>query len=263
MKKRLLSLTLFFTCGCLLLQHNCLPARETGSADPSHLFIEANDAYRQADYQTAIRQYEQIAAAGISNGEIFYNLGNAYLKSDKLGKALLNYFKAEMLIPRDGDLQSNLAYARGLTRDKIECRGLVPALMNFCFWYSKLNAAELATCFLIMNFVFWGVLTVRMFYKREIVTVIMYILIFFTILLGASTAVKLYNQYFSQRGIVTGTEIMVRSGNSINDTVLFKLHEGTEFSWQQENDGWVKILLCDGKKGWVQKQVVEKIVLTD
>ena len=35
-------------------------------------------------YEEAIDAFEQIAAAGIRNGNLFYNLGNAYLKKDAL-----------------------------------------------------------------------------------------------------------------------------------------------------------------------------------
>ncbi|MCX5902583.1 MAG: SH3 domain-containing protein [Proteobacteria bacterium] len=48
------------------------------------------------------------------------------------------------------------------------------------------------------------------------------------------------------------------SRRSRNHTALFQLHEGAEFDWLEESSGWVKIKLRDGKKGWVQKDTVEK-----
>ncbi len=249
---------LFF---CVLLSTS-VAASENGvgdETDVSRLFLQANQAYRDSDFQTAARCYEKIISNGTVNGEIFYNLGNAYIKKGEVGKALLNYRKAEMFIPRDEDLQTNLQYVQDLVKDKIECREFFSFLKSFCFWYSKLNNNELLTVFLISNLFFWILLTLRMFYRGDVLTTAVYALIFFTVVLGSSLAVKLYNFHFIHRGVVVGREIMVRSGNSINDTVLFKLHEGTEFRWLKEQAGWVKIRLCDEKKGWVHKNVVGEI----
>ena len=228
--------------------------------DPPHLFVSAGEAYRSGDFASAVRLYEAIVDAGISNGELYYNLGNSFLKNSQVGKAIASYRRAELYMPRDEDLQTNLAYALELTRDRVECRELLPFFKDFCFWYSGLNMNELLAAFLIANAVFWLVVSLRLFAKKEFLTIVFYICLFVTAVLGASAAVKIYNTHAASSGVVIAPEIMVRSGNSVNDTVLFKLHEGAEFEWLQEHAGWIKIRLCDGKKGWVQKQVVEQII---
>jgi hypothetical protein len=260
MKKVFIATAFFTTLGITFLYHcHCLAQEGEPLVDTSQLFLQANQAYKAADFNSAVELYEKIVSAGAANGELFYNMGNAYLKSGRVGKAILNYRKAEMHMPRDKDLEANLEYACGLTTDKIECKELLSFIKDFCFWYSKLNTNELVALFLIVNCIFWTILSLRIFFKGEILTISMYILIFLTLVLGASSGVKIYNFYFFHSGVVVAKEIMVRSGNSINDTVLFKLHEGSEFTWVQENAGWVRIRLCDGKKGWVQEEVVERI----
>jgi len=229
--------------------------------DTAQLFLEANKAYRGAAFQEAAVLYEKILAAGTANGDIFYNLGNAYLKTNRPGKAILSYLQARVFMPRDEDLTTNLAYARGLIRDKLECREFVVFLNDFCFWYSKLNSVELTALFLIVNFFLWAVLTLKLYVKREFLTIAFSVLLFLAVVSGGSLGMKIYTFHFQYRGVVVAEEIMVRSGNSINDTVLFKLHEGTEFSWLQEKEGWVKLRLCDGKRGWAQKGVVGKVTL--
>jgi hypothetical protein len=253
---------LFLALGIIFLNFSLLWANKTFTPDDiPRLFLEANQAYKNGDFQKAVYGYQRIISLGIINGEIFYNLGNAYLKSGDVGKAILNYRKSEMLMPRNEDLQANLEYALGLTRDRIECKEFFSFFGRLCFWHSKLNTKELITVFLALNFFLWALLIIKMYYNREIVSMTMYVCIFFTLVLGISTGVKIYNIHFIHRGIVVAREIMVRSGFSINDTVLFKLHEGTEFTWGKENTGWIKIHLCDGKKGWVLKNLVEKISL--
>ena len=231
------------------------------TTDIPHLFLMANQAYLASDYQNAVDYYEQIIACGTVNGKIYYNLGNAYVKNGKTGKALLNYRKAEILIPRNEDLQTNLHYTRGLLIDQIDCREIYSFLKGFCFWYSKLNINELVIVFLIANLIFWSILTGRLLLKRNDLTFVLYAFMAITLILGTSTLVKTYNHYFKHNGIVLSREIQIRSGSSINDTVLFKLHEGTEFEWLDEGEGWVKIRLCDGKKGWVRSETVSIIKL--
>ena len=231
------------------------------AVDTAQIFLAANEAYVNSDFMAAVSCYENIISSGIINGDIFYNLGNSYLKAGEAGKAILNYRRAEFFIPRDEDLQANLKYAYGLVLDNIECKELVSFLGDFCFWYSKLNVYELISFFLALNFLFWSLVAIRLFYKGEILKIILYLNIFMLFVIGPSAGLKIYRHYFVKKGIVTSKEILVRSGRTINGTVLFKLHDGTEFEWVEENGGWVKVRLCDGKKGWVQRKVVGCIIL--
>lgn len=261
--RRLFTLLLSFALfGVQLLNSGTVSANENEKpADTAQLFLKANQAYKEGDFQKAVESYDKIISAGIINGQIFYNLGNAYLKSGKVGLAILNFRRSEIFMPRNEDLQTNLRFCLDLIRDKIECKEFFSFFKNFCFWYSKLNHNEMVAVFLIVNVILWAVLAVRIFYKGEVLAVIMYVVTFVNLVFGLSTGMKIYNLYFNYFGVVVAEEIMVRSGNSINDTVLFKLHEGAEFEWLQESAGWVKIRLCDEKKGWVQHDIVERIDL--
>jgi tetratricopeptide (TPR) repeat protein len=231
------------------------------AVDTAHVFLKANEAYVNSDFMAAVSYYENIISSGIINGDIFYNLGNSYLKTGETGKAILNYRKAELFIPRDEDLQANLKYAYGLVLDNIECKELVSFLGDFCFWYSKLTVYELLSLFLVLNFLLWSLLAIRLFYKGDILKTVLYLNIFLLLLIGPSAGLKIYRHYFIKKGVVTAKEILVRSGSTINSTVLFKLHDGTELEWVEENEGWVKIRLCDNKKGWVQRKVVGCVTL--
>jgi tetratricopeptide (TPR) repeat protein len=260
--KKLLSPILLIALATLVLCATA-PAQEqkTDEADSSRLFLQAAQAYKDGAFDRAAALYEKLLAQNIVNGSMFYNLGNAYLKAGKIGKALVNYRRAELFMPRDEDLQANIQYALQLTTDKIEGRDPYAYVKNFCFWYTKMNLRELAVLFLVFNLVLWGIAIARLFSRWEYLWLALYISIACAILLGISFGIKLYAFYYSPAGVVTAREISVRSGASRNDTALFQLHEGTEFDWLDEGGGWVKIQLRDGKKGWVQKDTVEKVAV--
>lgn len=235
--------------------------KNADTTDPAPIFFTANQAYRDGRFEQAVELYETLRARGIINGDIFYNLGNAYLKSGKIGKALVNYRRAELFMPRNEDLLANIQYVLQHTIDKIEGRDSYYFPKSFCFWYSRLSIRELIIVFLIVHSGMWSIALVLLFKKLDYLSSVLYILIGAVTIFGLSAAVKAYDIYNNPQGVVTATEMTVRSGTSNNDTALFALHEGTEFDWVEEGDGWVKLRLRDGKRGWAQKQTVEKVAI--
>ena len=80
----------------------------------------ANDLYERGSFVEATQIYQQLADEGYGDSIVFYNLGNAYYKSGDLGRAILNYLRAERLAPRDPDIQDNLQIARDGIVDPFE-----------------------------------------------------------------------------------------------------------------------------------------------
>lgn len=93
----------------------------------------ADTEYQKGNYQQAIRDYEEILKTRAS-AAIYYNLGNAYFRTDNITKAVLNYERAHLYAPGDEDINFNLQFARSKTIDKI-----TPASeMFFVTWYRML-----------------------------------------------------------------------------------------------------------------------------
>ena len=80
---------------------------------------KAEVAYTK-DYGKAIELYEGLLKTHGESAEIYYNLGNAYYKENKIAPAILNYEQALLLDPGDGDIRFNLQLARQKSVDKIE-----------------------------------------------------------------------------------------------------------------------------------------------
>ena len=229
--------------------------------DSAVLFMEANKYHKEEKYEKAAMLYENLIRSGMTNGEIYYNLGNSYFKMGMLGKAILNYRLAELYLPRDEDIKANIGYARQLTKDRIEEKQFLPFLKEFCFWYSKLNIKELLIVFLLFNGLFWALATIRIFWKREYQNLILLINLALVLVLGCSLALKLYNCTHKTGGVVLAKEITVRAGNGINNTALFQLHDGAEFKIIEQDGDWFKVELGDSKRGWVQSKYVGKCQL--
>ena len=65
-------------------------------------------AYNENDFERAIDEWRTCVDEGIVNADLYYNLGNAYYRSGKLGFAIFYYKSALRLHPSDDDIQHNL-----------------------------------------------------------------------------------------------------------------------------------------------------------
>jgi hypothetical protein len=213
-------------------------------------FVLANEDYLEGRYEEAAGGYEAILAGERGNGHVFYNLGNCCIRLGQVGKAVLNYRKALLLLPRDGDLKANLQYARSLCQDRIEER---PSSIGhtLAFWYHAMNLRGLFLAFCALNLLLWASLFVRLFRDSEWIRWTIALSLILTVLMGVSAFMKYRETFRNRDGVVIEKETPVRAGFSHKDTVLFVLHEGTEFRILDREKGWWKIDLPDGKKGWM------------
>src|SRR5689334_22583951 len=76
------------------------------------IFEAANRAYAQGRYRDAIAGFESLVSTRGYSAPLLYDLGNAYQREGSVGRAVLNYRRAQLLAPRDPDLAANLSLVR-------------------------------------------------------------------------------------------------------------------------------------------------------
>ncbi|HSO19736.1 MAG TPA: tetratricopeptide repeat protein, partial [Desulfosarcina sp.] len=137
------------------------------ASENARIFMDGTAAYRLGDWPAAIEAFERLAGKGIENGRLFYNLGNAYLKNDDLGHALLWYERALKHTPDDPDLNFNYDYALSLTKDE---RGdpTSPMLRILFFWKYQLSPSVVRWIALVLNAVLWVRLAVLAVRKKHL-----------------------------------------------------------------------------------------------
>ena len=235
------------------------PGAETRARE--ELFFKANQAYREGRFQEAIDGYTRLVQDGQGNGHLYYNLGNAYFRQNDLGKAILFYERAYRLMPRDADLRFNLGYALDQTRDAIP-KNQSFIRMTF-FWLNDFNLGELFWGFAIVNILFWGVLLLRFFFQREWTYYVLFVFLFFWLIAGLSFGLKWHQLATDDRAVILQKEVSVLAGPDTQDTVLFKLHEGTMVDVERSEDGWSLVRLPDKKRGWLTGDAIERIRRVD
>ena len=93
-------------------------AQAPGEQTAEQLWNKANTAYINGDFHAAADTYEELLSRGVSSMKLYYNLGNAYFKDDRIGKAILYYNRALRLAPGNDDIRYCLLYTSPSPRDR-------------------------------------------------------------------------------------------------------------------------------------------------
>lgn len=83
------------------------------------ILAKADSLYLKKEYFTAIKYYEESLKTDGLSSEVYYNLGNAYYRSNILGRAILNYERALKLDPGNTDAKFNLEFVKSKIADEI------------------------------------------------------------------------------------------------------------------------------------------------
>jgi len=221
------------------------------------VFFKANQAYREGRLQEAVDGYLHLIRSGCEGAAVYYNLGNAYLKADRLGYAVWAYERALLLTPRDPDLRFNLSHARDQTRDALgDSGGFVETLF---FWLRSFSLQELFWAFAGLNALFWFLLLIRLFKRSEWLYYLLLVAMSLWCVAGLSLGLQYYRIATDERAVILPEEVDILAGPDPADTVLFKLHEGTVVNHERADDGWSLIHVSDKKRGWVKRDALGRI----
>ena len=225
--------------------------------------VEADSAYARGEFQQAIKDYEALLKQGAS-ADLYYNLGNAYYRTENITRAVLNYERALLLSPGDRDIRFNLQIAQSKTIDKI-----VPESEMFFFtWYKTLvnlmSVDGWARTSLVSLALVIILLLVYLFSDRIWLRKIGFFGGFALLLLFVMSNVFAWQQkqnlLYRKGAIVITPSVTVKSTPASNGTDLFVLHEGTKVVITDGSmKGWKEIRIADGKEGWIESAQLEEI----
>jgi tetratricopeptide (TPR) repeat protein len=227
------------------------------------LFELANQKYSEGYYDEAISSYEEILTTGYSSAALYYNLGNAYYKTNEVTKAILNYERALLLSPGDEDIKYNLEIANQLVADKIN------NLPEFFItkWFKQIRTGLSPDKWALISLVSFAVMAVfaLMFFflrSRFVRKLSLAGAVLFLLLSTASLVFgRLQYKQFSERNtaIIFSPSVTAKSSPDQGGTDLFVLHEGVKVWISDHLNGWLEIQLADGNKAWIPENSLERI----
>ncbi len=249
MKKQVLILLLFLS--------SLVQAQNTA------LFEEANEAYANNDFETAVSKYEKILENGETSVAVYYNLGNAYYKLNNVAPSIYYFEKALQLDPTDEDVQNNIEFARSMTIDDIpviEETGFQKTINSFISTFSYNTWAFIA---IALSVIFVVLFLLYYFSRTSLQKRIFFGLAMFVFVLGGMSVFFAFQQqeiqFNNQFAIIFADEVPVRNEPSQRGDAAFSLHAGTKTKVLEDYQGWFKIELSNGTQGWIEGDYLKQL----
>ncbi len=233
------------------------------AAEIDTLFYKANKEYSEELYTNAIDDYLQIIDKGFESADLYFNLGNAYFKSENIPSAILYFEKAKKLRPNDEDINFNLNVANTMIVDKIEP---VPVLFFWNWWrsvYNLFNADTWARISVYGFILFFVLLAFYLLSKQIIIRKTAFysgLVVLFITLFTISIAYQKYKILkYQKEAIVFTPTITVKSSPNQNSVDLFVIHEGSKVKIVEQVGGWYEIKIANGSVGWLPASSLKSI----
>ena len=236
-------------------------AQEPSAQD---MMAEANQRFERGEYAEAAQQYEALIGLEYRDPAVYFNLGNAYLENGDLGRAVLNYLRAEELSPRDPDIIANLNLARSRTVDQLQAEGdsLVASVADFArFWATT---GELALAALLLWVVAGTALTVLIIRPAMRGMAILRggaVIAFVAMLIPLALLLSmLYSNPYENTVVVSTRTVQVLNGPGPQYDEEFALHSGAQVRLVDSRQGWLQVALPGGElEGWLPTHAIESV----
>ena len=225
---------------------------------------QADSLYSAENYKAAAKAYNDILRTQGISSELYYNLGNCYYKMDSIPLAILNYERAYILSPGDGDIRNNLTFARGKTIDKV----VPPSKMFFVTWWNNFTYLQSVDSWALQGIILFSVallllLVYFLSFNVQVrkITFGLALLLFGVTILDNLAAWSQYSDIKNHAAaIVMAPAVSVKSSPSHNSTDLFLIHEGSKVELlDQSMKDWIEVKFEEGKQGWIPASSVVKI----
>lgn len=253
-KNGVLTLMIFFIVSTLSLK---------AQAPVSPLFEEGNTAYNNGDFFKAVTLYEQTLLTGKHSASLYFNLGNAYYRLNKVAESIYNYEKAKQLDPENVDFKVNSAFAQNMTIDAIEplpesqlsqVQNSLYALASASIW------SKIVVLFVWLFAIFFSIYLLNKTIKLK--RLFFVLSLFSLILFLSSFTIKFFanaEQENKKYAIIFSNEINIWSEPNLRAEIQFTLHEGTKVELLDSLDEWEKIRIANGSEGWIKNASLKSL----
>ncbi len=227
---------------------------ETNSADAKELF------------ETAAGKYQLLVDSGIQNSELYANLGNAYLQSGELGRAIANYERARQLNPRNQQVLANLRFANSRVQDQ---PSTVTDIATGSFAQRLRSANDtvvqfvgmrwLAWTLAIASLTFWGLLIARTAGPRFPVWRIAAIPLLILIVSLGSVVLTETDTMNKLDGVIVADNVGLHAGDGEQFDKVFSINaaQGQRIEVLAERGDWTQVRTAGNHIGWVRSEDIE------
>jgi tetratricopeptide (TPR) repeat protein len=221
---------------------------------PAPEFLQANQAYNQGDYIAAVRGYRALLTRDGYSVPVLYNLGNAWLRLNQPGRAILNYERALWLAPANPAVTQNLHVAQqqsghAVTQTSLSERALGWFRLDTLAWIGTGAAVTLSVAVLAMR---WQ--------RQRPIPGLRPVVVLSAIVLFMSGATLIARWPELDRAVVLAAATPVRVAPADAADVSFLLPSGELVQAGRPYQAYVRVHAEDGRSGWARAQQIGRII---
>jgi tetratricopeptide (TPR) repeat protein len=220
-------------------------------------FDRANQEYAQGHFKEATAGYEALVRAGQWNANLFYDLGNAYFRTEDFGPAILNYERALALDRHHPEATANLQIAR----DEARALELQPSRFDRYLQFASANQYSVAAVVAFWLMVFS--VAAMIFARRRSSLLVAFLVC--CLLVGAFAAWATYTlehgSYGRALAIVTGRNVQARLATADTANSVLALPPGSEIKILSTRGDWMYAALPNDLRGWIPTKDAEPVRL--
>jgi hypothetical protein len=230
---------------------------------PTQIFRLGNETYEKDQFEEAIAYYQAVVDRGVRNGDLYFNLANAYFRTGDFGHAVLFYEKAKRLRPRDPDIAHNLDYARTFLIDKeIKSDRLPGSLETLLILHRQTTLNETLWFLAFLSVCFAAMLifkTLRLRFTEKVLFGYLRGVVFVLLLLQVvSTGFKVWIEEPQREGVILTDSVNATSAPN-SDQQLLELNSGTRVQILDIRNGYAHIRLPNGVPAFIHDEDIGEV----
>ncbi len=249
---------------------------ELDNAQKAILLDEATTAYQlaletkstdaaeaQSSFVKAAQKYQTLVDSGVQNSQLYFNLGNAYVQSDSVGRAIANYQRAAKLRPLDFKISRNLDFALSAVGKQQSADASVLSIdpSRITSWFANLPSVVWLTM-LVIGWIGLSLTGMIMSWRPQLR--VRFLAVPAMIMVIAASGWITYAAHVESpppAAIAIANDIPVYEGSSEAFPQLpnVKITEGDSLQVIQRRGDWLQIRSSRGDQGWTKASLLEQV----
>jgi tetratricopeptide (TPR) repeat protein len=215
----------------------------------------------------AAEKYQWVIDSGVSNPQLYFNLGNAYFKSGQTGRAIANYHRAIRLEPANRRYHQHLQFAQSTlptsNSDADQMSADLPTRLKR--WtdlaLQHVSATSMGITALACWCMVWGIIALRLlhfqFPWKSLVALALTIFVF----TGGMFGYWVNKNFADHAAIVVAGVVELRAGDGENFPQVVEIDnsEGMTVRVLHRRGQWAQVRTKSGRTGWLPLEQLEII----
>ena len=222
-------------------------------ADAVRAFDAGTVHLLEGNFQAALAEFEKADQSEWSSPELFYNMGLAYHRMNKLGLAIVYLERAKELAPEDPKILHSLGVANHKQADRFS-QLPNPFWKKLAIWSARVMPVTRAFwiglfCWLVFVVLMIGKSMLAWrgdWWRRSRIVVGLLAAVFLIHAFGTSAWPPV-----DQRAVILPSEVRLREAPDDASAEVIRVHEGLVVKLDIQTPDWAMIELPNGTKGWV------------